>query len=40
MITKNKLTTKRFTPKLNIKKGDQVIVIAGDEKGKKGYHTI
>lgn len=36
MITKNKLTTKRFTPKLNIKKGDQVIVIAGDEKGKKG----
>jgi large subunit ribosomal protein L24 len=36
MITKNKITTKRFTPKLNIKKGDQVIVIAGDEKGKKG----
>lgn len=36
MITKNKLTTKRFAPKLNIKKGDQVIVISGDQKGKKG----
>lgn len=36
MITKNKITTKRFSPKLNIKKGDQVIVISGDEKGKKG----
>jgi len=29
-------TTKRFTPKLNIKKGDTVIVLSGDDKGKKG----
>ncbi len=36
MITKYKNTIKRFTPKLNLKKGDQVIVISGDEKGKKG----
>ncbi len=36
MISKNKTVVKRFAPKLNIKKGDQVIVIAGDEKGKKG----
>ncbi len=36
MITKDKNTIKRFTAKLNIKKGDQVIVISGDEKGKKG----
>ena len=36
MITKNKITVKRFAPKLNIKKGDQVMVISGDEKGKKG----
>ena len=34
MATKN--TSKRFAPKLNIHKGDRVIVIAGDDKGKKG----
>jgi len=27
---------KRFAPKFKIKKGDNVIVIAGDDKGKKG----
>lgn len=27
---------KRFTPKFNIKKGDNVIVIAGNDKGKPG----
>lgn len=27
---------KRFTPKFNIKKGDTVIVIAGNDKGKTG----
>ena len=27
---------KRFAPKLHVKKGDQVVVIAGSEKGKKG----
>ena len=27
---------KRFTPKLKIKKGDTVIVIAGEDKGKNG----
>lgn len=34
MATKNKL--KRFAPKLKIRKGDQVIVISGDDKGKTG----
>ena len=29
-------TTKRRTPKLNIKKGDMVFVRSGDDKGKKG----
>lgn len=29
-------TSKRFTPKLHIKKGDKVIVIAGSYKGKTG----
>jgi large subunit ribosomal protein L24 len=37
MATNHK--TKRFAPKLNIRKGDTVIVIAGDEKGKKGEVT-
>ncbi len=36
MINKNKNTQKRFAPKLNIKKGDTVIVIAGADKGTKG----
>ena len=30
---------KRFAPKLHVKKGDQVVVIAGSEKGKKGEVT-
>jgi large subunit ribosomal protein L24 len=34
MATKN--TSKRFAPKLHIHKGDKVIVIAGDDKGKAG----
>ena len=34
-MTKNK-NIKRFTPKLNIKKGDKVVVIAGAYKGKEG----
>lgn len=34
MATKNKV--KRFAPKLHIRKGDQVIVISGDDKGKTG----
>lgn len=34
MATKNKV--KRFAPKLKIRKGDQVIVISGDDKGKTG----
>ena len=33
---KNKDQQKRFQPKLKIKKDDQVQVIAGDDKGKKG----
>jgi large subunit ribosomal protein L24 len=37
MIDKNKnAAVKRFTPKLSIKKGDTVLVISGDHKGKKG----
>jgi large subunit ribosomal protein L24 len=35
MSTKN-YTTKRFTPKFNIKKGDKVMVISGDNKGETG----
>lgn len=31
-----KNTTKRFAPKLNIKKGDKVMVIAGSYKGNSG----
>jgi large subunit ribosomal protein L24 len=34
MATKNK--TKRFAPKLNIRTGDTVMVISGDDKGKTG----
>jgi len=34
MATKN--TSKRFAPKLQIRKGDRVMVIAGDDKGKVG----
>lgn len=32
----NKVTTKRFAPKFHIKKGDNVIIIAGSNKGTKG----
>jgi ribosomal protein L24, bacterial/organelle len=35
MATK-KNTVKRFAPKLHIRKGDQVVVTAGDDKGKQG----
>ncbi len=31
-----KVKTNRFAPKLKVKKGDRVIVIAGDSKGKEG----
>lgn len=34
MATKN--SSKRFAPKLHIRKGDRVMVIAGDDKGKVG----
>lgn len=27
---------KRFAPKLHVKKGDNVIILSGDDKGKKG----
>lgn len=30
-----KQSLKRFTPKLHVKKGDTVIVLSGDDKGKK-----
>ena len=30
-----KKSTKRFAPKLHIKKGDNVIILSGDDKGKK-----
>lgn len=30
------MSGKRFQPKLKVKKGDQVMLIAGDDKGKKG----
>jgi hypothetical protein len=33
---RRKIQSKRFTPKLHIRKGDNVMVIAGDDKGKKG----
>ncbi|MEL6923658.1 MAG: 50S ribosomal protein L24, partial [Bacteroidota bacterium] len=32
----SKQQQKRFAPKLHIKKGDRVVVIAGVDKGKKG----
>ena len=35
-MTSKKNTTKRFQPKLHLKKGDQVLVIAGAHKGAKG----
>lgn len=35
MATK-KNSVKRFAPKLHIRKGDNVVVISGDDKGKKG----
>ena len=37
-MKKNKITNqqKRFAPKLHIKKGDRVMVIAGEDKGKVG----
>jgi large subunit ribosomal protein L24 len=34
MATKHKV--KRFAPKLHVRKGDQVMVLAGDDKGKTG----
>jgi large subunit ribosomal protein L24 len=34
MATKN--TSKRFSPKLHIRKGDKVVVLTGDDKGKTG----
>lgn len=34
MAAKNKV--KRFAPKLHVRKGDQVMVLAGDDKGKTG----
>jgi large subunit ribosomal protein L24 len=33
------MSNKRFEPKFNIKKGDNVIIIAGDDKGKTGKVT-
>lgn len=32
----SKNTTKRFAPKLHIKKGDQVFILAGKDKGEQG----
>lgn len=34
MATKHKV--KRFAPKLHVRKGDQVMVLAGDDRGKTG----
>ncbi len=34
MAAKNKV--KRFAPKLHIRRGDKVVVLAGDDKGKTG----
>lgn len=36
MISKKKNQQKRFAPKLHIKKGDRVVVIAGAYKGSEG----
>ena len=35
-MAKKETKTHRFAPKLNIKKGDKVLVISGDYKGKEG----
>ena len=35
-MSKNNNNQQRFAPKLNIKKGDTVVVIAGAQKGAKG----
>ncbi|MEI7801652.1 MAG: 50S ribosomal protein L24 [Bacteroidota bacterium] len=35
-MKRDKSVTKRFKAKLNIRKGDNVILLAGDDKGKKG----
>ena len=39
MATKPKHKTKRFAPKLHVRKGDTVVVLAGDDKGKQGEVT-
>ena len=36
MANNNKNIQKRFAPKLNIKKGDKVVVVAGAQKGTQG----
>jgi len=36
MAKKNNQEQKRFAPKLHVKKGDRVVVIAGADKGTKG----
>jgi large subunit ribosomal protein L24 len=35
-MSKSKSTTKRFAPKLHIRTDDEVVVLSGDNKGKKG----
>lgn len=37
---KHKKMVNRFKPKFNIKKGDAVVVIAGDDKDPKKSHTV
>lgn len=39
MSKKTNSNQKRFAPKLHIKKGDEVLIIAGSEKGNKGIVT-
>ncbi len=39
MSRKTDNNQKRFAPKLHIKKGDEVVIIAGKEKGNKGFVT-
>ena len=36
---KNKVKIKRFAPKLHVKKGDKVLVLSGNDKGKTGEIT-
>lgn len=36
MTKVNKSAQKRFAPKLHVKKGDEVMIIAGKDKGSKG----